>query len=39
MNLINIGVSRETARINLPLSLFTEFYFVLIYTIYLILLN
>ena len=25
--LINIGVSRETARINLPLSLFTEFYF------------
>ena len=25
--LINEGVSRETARINLPLSLFTEFYF------------
>lgn len=25
--LINAGVSRETARINLPLSLFTEFYF------------
>lgn len=25
--LMNAGVSRETARINLPLSLFTEFYF------------
>ena len=25
--LLNAGVSRETARINLPLSLFTEFYF------------
>ena len=25
--LMNAGVSRETARIHLPLSLFTEFYF------------
>lgn len=26
-NLMDVGISRETARINLPLSLFTEFYF------------